>query len=81
MPIVRNKLNQRIQVELASGKTIGLLAGGVAKVADKDLASPHLGNFIERGEIVVLSSTGKKAAAKQKPAEKKRGRKKKKNKS
>ncbi|MFV1950668.1 MAG: hypothetical protein ACC630_01730 [Nitrospinota bacterium] len=56
MAIIKNKLCQRITIDLKSGKSVGLLSKGTANVSDNDLTSPYLKRYIERGEVVVLSS-------------------------
>ncbi len=52
MPIIRNKLNQRILIHLKGGKTIDLLEKSTAEVEDDDLVSSHLQDLIERGIVV-----------------------------
>jgi len=56
MAIIKNKLRQRITIDLRSGKSVGLLSEGTADISDNDLTSPYLRRYIERGEVVVLSS-------------------------
>lgn len=65
MVTIKNKLKQRISIDLEGGKTVGLLAGGTAQIADSALSSPFLKRYIDRGEIVVLpSERGKKVEPK-----------------
>ncbi len=52
MPVIRNKLNQRILIHLKGGKTIDLLEKSTAEVEDDDLVSSHLQDLIERGIVV-----------------------------
>ena len=52
MPVIRNKLNQRILIHLKGGKHIDLLEKGTADVTDEDLSSSHLQDLMIR-EIVV----------------------------
>ncbi|MBU0702113.1 hypothetical protein KKE26_12625 [bacterium] len=54
MIVIRNKLNQRIIVNLVGVKNIDLLAKGTAEVSKEDLLSPHLQALISRGDIVVM---------------------------
>lgn len=42
MPVIRNKLNQRILIHLKGGKHIDLSGKGTAEVEDEDLTSSHL---------------------------------------
>ena len=53
MPVIRNKLNQRITIDLDSGKNIDLFAKGTADVSEDDLSSVHLQAFIAKGDVVV----------------------------
>jgi len=54
MPIIRNKLNQRIVINLIGGKNIDLLAKGTADISDRELSSPHLQTLIAKGDIIVI---------------------------
>jgi hypothetical protein len=54
MPEIRNRLNQRVLVDLADGKSIVLLAQGTSLVSEQDLVSPHLKRFIDQGKIAVM---------------------------
>ncbi len=54
MPIIRNKLNQRIVVNLNGGKNIDLLAKGDVDVSEDDLLSSHLRTLIAKGDIIVI---------------------------
>ncbi|MFZ2411699.1 MAG: hypothetical protein WAW23_09030 [Candidatus Methanoperedens sp.] len=53
MPVIRNKLNQRIVVNLNGGKNIDLLAKGTADISERELSSPHLQTLIAKGDIIV----------------------------
>ncbi len=63
MPILKNKLKQRIQIDLLEGRAVGLLAEGTAEINEKDLASPHLKGFIKRRDVVVISPEKKKESS------------------
>ncbi|RPI74492.1 MAG: hypothetical protein EHM45_18765 [Desulfobacteraceae bacterium] len=69
MAIIKNKLKQRITIELEEGKSIGLLAEGKVKIADAVLDSPLLKRSIDRGEIVVLASGSEKKGRDKDPDE------------
>lgn len=56
MAIIKNKLKQRIILELGGGKSIGLLAESKVKIPDTALGSPMLKRSIDRGDIVVMAS-------------------------
>jgi hypothetical protein len=56
MPILKNKMKQRIQINLLDGNTVGMLAEATAEISEKDLESEHLHGFLNRGDVVVLSS-------------------------
>ncbi|MBU3967794.1 MAG: hypothetical protein KKG76_10560 [Euryarchaeota archaeon] len=60
MPVIRNKLNQRIIINLKSGKNIDLFAKSTADVSDQDLSSSHLQTQIAKGEIVVMEGVAEK---------------------
>jgi hypothetical protein len=64
MPTIRNKLNQRIIINLKSGKNIDLLAKSTADVSDQDLSSPHLQTHIAKGEIVIMEREAGKPESK-----------------
>ncbi len=53
MPVIRNKLNQRIVINLKSGKNIELLAKGLGDVSEDDLSSEHLQAILSKGDITV----------------------------
>jgi len=59
MPTIRNKLNQRLIINLKSGKNIDLLSKGTAIVSEDDLKSSQLQNLMAK-EKVIISSTGEK---------------------
>lgn len=54
MAVIRNKLNQRLIINLIGEKNIDLLAKGTANISEKDISSPHLQTLINRGDIVVM---------------------------
>ena len=54
MVVIRNKLNQRLIINLIGGKNIDLLAKGTANISEKDISSPHLQTLVNRGDIVVM---------------------------
>lgn len=54
MSEIRNKLNQRLIVNLIGGKNIDLLAKGTADVSEKELSSPHLQALIAKGDVSVI---------------------------
>lgn len=60
MPVIRNKLNQRIIINLKSGKNIDLFAKSTADVSDQDISSSHLKTHIAKGEIVVMEKAAQK---------------------
>jgi hypothetical protein len=60
MAIIKNKLRQRISIELEGGKSIGLLSQGKAKIPDAALTSPFLKRHLDKGNIVVLASSSEK---------------------
>ncbi|MBI3599878.1 MAG: hypothetical protein HY097_04455 [Nitrospinae bacterium] len=51
--IIRNNLNKRLIINLASGKKIDLLAKGTAEVSGDDLASSQLQALIASGDVVI----------------------------
>lgn len=57
MGIIRNRLNQRLIVNLAGGKNIELLARGTADVSGEELSSSHLQDLIAKGDISVVVTT------------------------
>ena len=67
MPVIRNKLNQRIIINLNSGKNIDLLAKGTADVTDEELSSSHLQTLLSKGGIIL----GQKEEAAEKEESKK----------
>ncbi len=52
---IRSKLNQILLINLKSGKSIDLLAGGTAAVSEDDFSSSHLQNLLAKGKIIVVS--------------------------
>lgn len=73
---VRNKLNQRLIVNLTGGRNIDILARGNAEVSDKELPSPHLQALVTKGDVVVIRDDASAAKEMEKQAGRKRGRKK-----
>jgi len=54
MPVIRNKLNQKMVINLIGGKNIDLLAKGTADISERELSSPHLQTLIAKGDIIVI---------------------------
>lgn len=54
MLVVRNKLNQRLLINLEGGRDIDLLAKGISKISDDDLKSKHLKNLLQKGDIILI---------------------------
>lgn len=50
---IHNMLNERLIINLEGGKSIDLLAKGIAKISEKELESPHLQAFIMKGNILI----------------------------
>lgn len=73
---VRNKLNQRLIVNLTGGRNIDILARGAAEVSDKELPSPHLQALVTKGDVVVIRDDAGVAREMEKQAGRKQGRKK-----
>lgn len=57
---IRNKLNQRLIINLSGGKNIDLLAKGTMRVSEKELSSPHLQALITRGDVRVIRESESK---------------------
>lgn len=53
MAVIRNKLNQRLIINLKEDKYINLFAKGTAEVSDDDLSSTHLQTLLAKGDIVM----------------------------
>ncbi len=53
MPVIRNKLNQRLIIYLKEGKSIELLAKGTADVLEEDIDSQHLQSLLAKGDIII----------------------------
>lgn len=68
MPVIRNKLNQRIVINLKSGKNIELLAKGLGDVSEDDVSSDHLQAILSNGDITI---SGEQVA--KKPSHSKKG--------
>lgn len=65
MAVIKNKLRQRIAIDLGDGKAVGLLAGGTVKVADSALSSRFMKRYLEKGSVVILNpGSGKKGKGK-----------------
>lgn len=56
MPILKNRLSQRILINLPDGKTCDLMAQGSATLSDKELLSTHVEQLVKRGDLVILDS-------------------------
>jgi hypothetical protein len=71
MLTIRNKLNQRIIINLKSGKNIDLLSRGTAVISEEDLNSSQLQNLFSKDKVII-SSKGEetKKRSKNKPREK-----------
>lgn len=54
MIVVRNKLNQRLLINLEGGRDIDLLAKGSSKISEDDLKSKHLKNLLQKGDIILI---------------------------
>lgn len=54
MPVIRNKLNQKMVINLIGGKNIDLLAKSTADISERELSSPHLQTLIAKGDINVI---------------------------
>lgn len=52
MVVIRNKLDQRIIINLNESKSIFLLSKGTADVSDEDFSSKHLQKLIANGAII-----------------------------
>jgi len=62
--LIRNKLNQRLIINLIGGRNIDLLAKGTANISDEEFCSPHLQTLITQGDIVVIATeTSKESKA------------------
>ncbi|MCZ7382699.1 MAG: hypothetical protein O8C64_14155 [Candidatus Methanoperedens sp.] len=64
MPVIRNKLNQRILIHLKGGKHIDLSEKGTADVADEDLSSSHLQDLMIRENVVLEKEEAEKTEMK-----------------
>ena len=53
MVVIRNKLDQRLLINLKSGVSIDLLARGTSVVSEDDYSSEHLQNLLDKGKIIV----------------------------
>jgi hypothetical protein len=56
MAVIRNRLNQRLVINLTDGRNIDLLARGTIDISEKELSSPHLRTLIAKGDILVIQA-------------------------
>jgi len=56
MAKIRNRLNQRLIINLKGGKNIDILAKGNTEVTQSELTSPHLQALISKGDISVVQT-------------------------
>lgn len=54
MVVIRNRLNQKLIVNLPGGKNIELMAKSTADISEKELSSHHLQDLIAKGDISVV---------------------------
>lgn len=54
MAIIRNRLNQRLIINLSGGKNIDLQAKGSINVTEKELTSTHLQTLLNKGDITIV---------------------------
>jgi hypothetical protein len=52
MPLIRNKLNNRIFIQLKGGRSIDLLEKSTVKIGDDDLLSSHLQELIRKRIVI-----------------------------
>jgi hypothetical protein len=52
MPLIRNKLNNRIFIQLKGGRSIDLLEKSTAEIEDDDFLSSHLQELIRKGSVI-----------------------------
>jgi len=64
MQQIRNKLNQRIIINLNEGKKIDLLAKDTANVPDEDMSSPHMQTLLAKGMIITCGKIPQKYESK-----------------
>lgn len=50
---IRNRLSQRIIIQLQVGRSIDLPAKGSATIAENDLSSTHLQTLVAKGDVAV----------------------------
>jgi hypothetical protein len=53
---LKNRLKQRIVINLSGGKTISILAGGTIEVSENELKDTQIQKLIQRGDLVVIRS-------------------------
>ncbi len=63
---IRNKMNNRLAINLISG-TIDLLARGTTEISDDDFRSSHLQNLLRSGKVILVSQTQDKSKKKVEP--------------
>ncbi|KAF5420314.1 MAG: hypothetical protein C5S45_04930 [Candidatus Methanocomedens sp.] len=54
MVFIRNRLKQRILVNLVGGKNLNIMAKGTANVTEEELSSRHLQTLIDKGIISLV---------------------------
>ncbi len=54
MVVIRNRLKQRIIVNLVGGKNLNIMAKGTANVTEEELSSLHLQTLIDKGIISLV---------------------------
>ncbi len=54
MVVIRNRLKQRLIVNLDGGKNLDILAKGTANVTEEELSSLHLQTLIAKGIISLV---------------------------
>ena len=54
MVVIRNRLKQRIIVNLVGGKNLDVLAKGTADVTEEELSSLHLQTLIAKGIVSLV---------------------------
>ena len=60
MVVIKNNLDEEIVINLPEGENKNLLAKGILKVTKEELASPHIQELIEKGNISVSTPKKKK---------------------
>lgn len=57
MAVIRNRLNQRLIINLSGGKNIDLRAKGSVNVTEKELTSTHLQTLLNKGDIAIVQGS------------------------